>query len=84
MKGATRDEVPLDEFDQILDGSLLVPRSGSAGLWMKCELHGQFLVRRIPDRLVLRVSTQHRCFHIVRHHYPGYATNGGKTGNQAA
>jgi hypothetical protein len=51
---------------------------------MKFEFHRQFLIGRIPDRLVLRVSTQHRCFHIVRHHYPGYATNGGKTGNQAA
>ena len=83
MKGATWEEVAFHKFDEIFDHCLSGSRRWSAGLGKKFELRSQLLVGRIPDRLMLGVSPQHRCFHIVRHHHPGHATNGLETANQA-
>jgi hypothetical protein len=84
MKGASRDEVPFDVFDQVLDRSFLVSGRRCTRLRMKFELHSQFLISWIPDRLVLGVATQHRRFQNIRHHNPGHATNRLETANQAA
>src|SRR5258708_36161326 len=83
MKRASRDEVPLDEFDQVLNRSFLVPRSRSTRLWMKFELHGELLVGRIPDRLGPGGSTPHPRFYIFPCHHPPHTTKLWKTSDPA-
>ena len=68
---AALEEARLHPANQVLHRALLIGAAAVAGLRLKVQLLGEFCKDRVPNRLVVFVSPDRNCLHVVEDKDPG-------------